>query len=378
MGGAVRDELLGLPVLERDWVVVGSTPDEMIQQGFKLVGGHFPVFLHPETHEEYALARTEIKQGVGYKGFLIHADPTITLEEDLLRRDLTINAIAKTDQGQLLDPYHGVSDIKSRQLRHVSHAFLEDPLRVLRVARFAAKLFHLNFIIVPETLSFLKQITASGELTALSVERLGHETQKALLTPEPDIYFLTLFQCGALAILLPELVGNYTANNVCPMRLALKQACHQNLDLSIRIGCALIPWCALPESEIDLLNQIDRMSHQLCLPKKQQNLLKGIARVLQCLKSSDQLSAQRYLDLLLKIDVARKVEQFQQILTVVNLILEADEASSSVLLIPLKKAWNAIQLINAGMIASQSGLQGQPLAQAIRDAKLQAIEKVLD
>ncbi|MGL5432322.1 MAG: multifunctional CCA tRNA nucleotidyl transferase/2'3'-cyclic phosphodiesterase/2'nucleotidase/phosphatase, partial [Plesiomonas shigelloides] len=168
VGGAVRDQLLGLNVTERDWVVVGATPEQLLAQGYQQVGRDFPVFLHPRTHEEYALARTERKQGQGYTGFVCHAAPDVTLEQDLLRRDLTINAIAQAEDGSLTDPYGGQQDLRDRWLRHVSPAFSEDPLRVLRVARFAARFAHLGFRVAPETLALMQQISASGELTHLT------------------------------------------------------------------------------------------------------------------------------------------------------------------------------------------------------------------
>lgn len=205
VGGAVRDTLLQQPVVERDWVVVGSTPQELIKLGYQQVGSHFPVFLHPITHEEYALARTERKEGHGYQGFSCHFSPDIRLEEDLLRRDLTINAIAIDDREQLIDPYHGQTDLKLKLLRHVSPAFIEDPLRVLRVARFHAKFYHLGFDVASETLTLMQQIVASNELAYLSVERIWAEWTKALATPNPSIFIKTLKACGALEKIAPEL-----------------------------------------------------------------------------------------------------------------------------------------------------------------------------
>ncbi|MGL5697276.1 MAG: multifunctional CCA addition/repair protein, partial [Plesiomonas shigelloides] len=205
VGGAVRDQLLGLNVTERDWVVVGATPEQLLAQGYQQVGRDFPVFLHPRTHEEYALARTERKQGQGYTGFVCHAAPDVTLEQDLLRRDLTINAIAQAEDGSLTDPYGGQQDLRDRWLRHVSPAFSEDPLRVLRVARFAARFAHLGFRVAPETLALMQQISTSGELTHLTAERVWKETEKALNSAAPDVYFAVLRACGALTVLFPEL-----------------------------------------------------------------------------------------------------------------------------------------------------------------------------
>jgi tRNA nucleotidyltransferase (CCA-adding enzyme) len=209
VGGAVRDALLNLPVKDKDWVVVGASPAEMLALGFQQVGRDFPVFLHPDTQQEYALARTERKNGSGYTGFVCYAAPDVTLEQDLQRRDLTINAIAQDDEGRYYDPYNGRADIEQRQLRHVSAAFNEDPLRVLRVARFAARFAHLGFVIAGETLALMRSMAESGELSALTPERVWKETEKALETRTPQVYFQVLRDCGALAVLFPELDNLY-------------------------------------------------------------------------------------------------------------------------------------------------------------------------
>lgn len=209
VGGAVRDALLRLPVKDRDWVVVGATPDSMLAQGYQQVGRDFPVFLHPESREEYALARTERKSGNGYTGFVTQFAPDVTLEQDLQRRDLTINAIAQAADGTLIDPYHGQQDLQQRTLRHVSAAFNEDPLRVLRVARFAARFAHLNFRVAPETLALMREMAHSGELAHLTAERVWKETEKALLTRNPQVYFQLLRDCDALQVLFPEIDNLY-------------------------------------------------------------------------------------------------------------------------------------------------------------------------
>jgi tRNA nucleotidyltransferase (CCA-adding enzyme) len=202
VGGAVRDRLLGLELKDRDWVVVGATPEEMTAQGFKLVGADFPVFLHPETKEEYALARTERKSGRGYKGFTVYAGPDVTLEQDLARRDLTINAMAEDSSGRLIDPFHGADDLKCGILRHVSPAFAEDPLRVLRVARFAARF---NYPVAHETQELMRALVQAGEIEALVAERVWSELERALGEPRPVRFFEVLRECGALQRLLPEL-----------------------------------------------------------------------------------------------------------------------------------------------------------------------------
>ncbi len=205
VGGAVRDELLGLEPSERDWVVVGSTPEAMLAAGYQQVGRDFPVFLHPESKEEYALARTERKRGHGYTGFVVHCAPDVTLEDDLERRDLTINAMARDSAGKLIDPWNGQRDLQDRVLRHVSGAFVEDPLRVLRTARFAARFAHLGFTVAPETLALMAEIVRQDELAYLPAERVWTELERALGTRNPEVFVSVLRECGALAALLPEL-----------------------------------------------------------------------------------------------------------------------------------------------------------------------------
>ncbi|MEG9488586.1 multifunctional CCA addition/repair protein [Mannheimia indoligenes] len=204
VGGAVRDQLLGLPVKDRDFLVVGATSEQLLAQGFQQVGADFPVFLHPETKEEYALARQERKQGKGYNGFICDFSPTVTLEQDLIRRDLTINAIAQDETGNIFDPYGGVQDLKNRILRHISPAFSEDPLRVLRVARFAARFHTFGFTIADETLALMRELSSSGELENLTAERIWLETEKAFAEAPPQVYFEVLRQVGALKVLFPE------------------------------------------------------------------------------------------------------------------------------------------------------------------------------
>lgn len=216
VGGAVRDALLGLPVKDKDWVVVGATPEYLLKKGYQQVGKDFPVFLHPKTKQEYALARKEKKVGAGYTGFICDFSPDISLKEDLYRRDLTINAMAQDETGKLFDFYGGQADLAERLLRHVSPAFVEDPLRVLRTARFLARFAHLGFKVAPETFALMKEICTQGELRALSRERIWQETAKALQTPTPTAYFSLLQQLGALPDVMPALVGALQENGtVC-------------------------------------------------------------------------------------------------------------------------------------------------------------------
>lgn len=231
VGGAVRDKLINYPSVENDWVVVGATPQKMVDLGYVPVGSDFPVFIQPQTGEEYALARTERKSGHGYQGFTFHADEDISLEEDLVRRDLTINAMAEDQDGSLIDPYGGQRDLRDKVLRHVSDTFTEDPLRVLRVARFAARYHHLGFCIAPETLALMTSITASGELDYLVAERVWRETERALSERSPDIYIQTLRDCGALKVLFPEVD--------CLFGVAQRADYHPEIDTGIHTLMAL-------------------------------------------------------------------------------------------------------------------------------------------
>src|SRR6185369_6667219 len=232
VGGSVRDELLGLPVQDRDYVVVGADPEEMVKNGFRPVGADFPVFLHPETREEYALARTERKTAPGYKGFVFHADRTVTLEDDLRRRDLTINAMARADDGKLIDPHGGEKDLRAGLLRHVSEAFAEDPVRILRGARFAARF---AFAVAPETMALMRKMVESGEADALVPERVWQELSRGLMEPEPSRMIAVLRECGALGRVLPEVDRTFERPDV-PERLAarLDRAAARGYALAVR------------------------------------------------------------------------------------------------------------------------------------------------
>ena len=231
VGGAVRDALLGVQVKEHDWVVVGSTPEEMLEKGFKQVGASFPVFLHPKSGDEYALARTEKKQGHGYHGFSVDFHPGVTLEEDLQRRDLTINAIARDENGKLIDPYGGQRELENKVLRHVSDAFVEDPLRVLRVARFAARFSSLGFRVHQSTLALMQEITRSGELQHLAAERIWREIEAAMRTEKPSVFVSVLRECGALEVLLPEVE--------CLFGVPQPEKYHPEIDTGVHLLMAL-------------------------------------------------------------------------------------------------------------------------------------------
>ncbi len=249
VGGAVRDALLGIKAGDRDWLVVGQTPEQLVAAGFTPVGSDFPVFLHPRTGEEYALARTERKTAPGYKGFVFHADSSVTLEQDLARRDFTINAIAQSEDGQLIDPYNGKRDLELRILRHVSPAFAEDPVRILRAARFMARFADLGFTIAPETLELMRQMVLDGEVNHLVPERVWQEIQSALRTKTPSAFLQTLRACGALAVILPEVNALYGVPQRAEFHPEIDTGTHTEmvLDMAARLapGDSIIGFAAL-------------------------------------------------------------------------------------------------------------------------------------
>ena len=294
VGGAVRDAALGLSVADRDWVVIGSTPEQMVELGFRPVGADFPVFLHPESHEEYALARTERKTARGYQGFQFNTSPDITLEQDLQRRDITINAMAQDAQGQLIDPFNGKQDLENKIIRHVSDAFVEDPVRVLRVARFAARF---GFTVADETKALMRNMVENGEVDALVAERVWAEMEKALNTPEPDRFFMVLRECGALARILPEIDDLFGIPQTAKYHpeidtgihtmMVMQQITQLTSDPVARfaalvhdLGKAKTPEELLPSHkghERSGLPLIDAMCQRLRIPKKYQALAKAVA-----------------------------------------------------------------------------------------------------
>jgi tRNA nucleotidyltransferase (CCA-adding enzyme) len=263
VGGAVRDKLLNRPVVDHDHVVVGARPEEMLALGYKPVGKDFPVFLHPQTGEEYALARTERKSGRGYHGFVVHADATVTLEQDLQRRDLTINAIAQDEHGALTDPYQGVRDIEARVLRHVSPAFVEDPVRVLRVARFAARFAPLGFSVADETMALMRQMVRDGEVDHLVPERVWAETRKALSEPQPSAFLRVLREAGALHVLFPEIDALYGVPQRAEFHPEIDTGVHVEmvLDAAARLapGDDLVGFCALVHDLGKALTPVDEL-----------------------------------------------------------------------------------------------------------------------
>ena len=314
VGGAVRDHLLGLTVHERDYVVVGSTPEALVALGYTQVGKDFPVFLHPKSKEEYALARTERKSGQGYKGFQVHATPDVTLEDDLLRRDLTINAIAQAPDGQLIDPYGGQQDIQAKLLRHVSEAFSEDPLRVLRAARFAAHLYHLGFSIAPETKVLLVTITQSGELDTLAKERIWQETHKALNSQSPWVYFEVLEACGALQELMPSLAELL---NRRPHALnTLKLLSESNTSNEVRLTGLLYQ-----------LNkpQIEDLAAQIKIPNAHKTLALSTSNHQRQLRAYTELDAAQKHLLLSNLGLIRNTESLDDLLDVCQAVTQSQE-----------------------------------------------------
>lgn len=399
VGGAVRDALLGLEVTDRDWVVVGSTLEEMAEQGFRPVGKTFPVFLHPKTQEEYALARTERKVAVGYKGFDVFADKSVTLEQDLSRRDLTVNAIAQDKKGQLIDPYGGLDDINSKTLRHVSPAFREDPLRVLRVARFAARFAPLGFTIAAETKSLLAQMVASGELDALTIERVWQEVEPALSSERPSVFFEVLKDCGALKVLFPEvdrLYGipqraDYHPEIDCGVHTMMVVDRARELTVSSVVifaalthdlGKALTPKSEWPNHRMHEkrgVEPVEALCKRYRLSKKYQLLAVSVCRDHLLMHTLAQLRPDTILKLLQRLDAFRRPEQLEEF----SLCCQADAqgrggdfpnkpyAQSAL----LHDYFTAVKSVNSGQIASETE-NPQDISAAIFTARSRAIGKL--
>lgn len=332
VGGAVRDRLLGKKVVDIDWVVVGATSEDMLIKGFRPVGSDFPVFLHPITGEEHALARTERKTGKGYGGFVFHADPSVTLEQDLIRRDLTINAIAEDKSGQLTDPYNGQADLKARILRHVSPAFAEDPLRVLRVARFAARYTADGFTVAPDTLELMRALSDSGELEALTPERSWKEISRALMEPEPQVFIQVLRDCGALKVLMPEIDALFGVpqpeahhpeiDTGLHVLSVLHQAALHHQPLSVRWAClvhdlgkGLTPedqWPRHIAHEQRGLKAIKAMNTRFKAPRECQELALLVGEYHTHGHRALELKPSTLLDLLQSFDVYRRPQRFEE------------------------------------------------------------------
>ncbi|GGC88021.1 polynucleotide adenylyltransferase [Vreelandella lutescens] len=357
VGGAVRDALLGWPVVDHDWVVVGATPEAMRQRGFKPVGRDFPVFLHPQTAEEYALARTERKSGHGYSGFEVYASPDVTLEEDLSRRDLTINAIAQGPDGQLTDPFDGQQDIEQRLLRHVSPAFSEDPLRVLRTARFLARYAHLGFTIAPDTHTLMREVSQSGELSHLAAERVWVETEKALGEPNPERYFTTLHECQALATWWPELAED----EILTAALAEMPSAPEEPSLPLAHWRYALLVSLLSDEERDAL------AGRLRLPNAVAQLARHTALTKALL--NEPLNDERVLHWLERLDGWRKPGQVAAQLALVGKLDLQHQA-------PLRAAWQAAQAVSPQALLSE-GYQGAALGEALRQHRQKAVANAL-
>jgi len=334
VGGAVRDYLLQIPIKERDWVIIGATKEDMLNAGYYQVGKSFPVFLHPESHEEYALARIEKKTGIGYTGFSCYSSPRVSLEEDLGRRDLTINAIAIDEHGNFFDPYHGREDVKKRLLRHISTSFSEDPLRVLRVARFAARLCHLNFRIAPETLKIMRNMI--NELLTLSPERVWKETEKALETNNPQIYFQVLYDSNALQVLFPEISSLFGVPMLVKWNTKIDTGIHTLMAVSIAsqlsndivvrfstlchdFGKGLTPkeqWPNHYNHEKIGIKIIEKLCQRLKIPNSLRELTKIIVKYQNIIKNIETLTPNILIKLFYDIDVWRHPKRLEQIILV--------------------------------------------------------------
>ncbi|MCJ0826516.1 multifunctional CCA addition/repair protein [Luteimonas sp. 50] len=396
VGGAVRDRLLGLPPGDRDFVVVGQTPEAMLARGFRAVGRDFPVFLHPRSHEEYALARTERKSGRGHRGFVVDADPSVTLEDDLCRRDFTVNAIAQDETGNLVDPFGGVRDLEARVLRHVGAAFAEDPLRVLRAARFMARFAALGFAVAPETMQLMRTMAASGELAALVPERVWQELARALASGTPSAFLRTLRECGALATVLPEVDALYGVPQRAQFHPEVDTGVHVELvcDMAARLapgdgvvgfaalthdlGKALTTATVLPKHighEHAGLVPLRALCERLRVPTGHRRLAEMACREHLNVHRLDELRDDTVHDLLLRCDAFRQPRWIAQL----GLVCEADKrgrAGHAEDAYPqaaqLQRLLAAALSVRAAAFAGRE-LQGPALGQALRKARIAAI-----
>ena len=396
VGGAVRDKLLGLPVKDRDWVVIGATPKKMIEEGFEPIGENFPVFLHPKTKEEYALARTERKSGKGYKGFVFYSSPKVTLEDDLKRRDLTINAIAEDENGELIDPYGGEADLKNGILRHVSPAFVEDPLRVLRIARFAACF---GFKIADETIKLLHIISKSNELDTLTPERVWSEMEKALAGKYPTRFILALRSCNALKILFPEIdalfgipqdkkyhpeidVGRHTL-------MALNQSVQLSSDPIVRfsvlvhdLGKATTPKEQLPNHdghETRGINIIDSFCERYKIPNKYHDLAACVSEFHIDCHQIQEMEPKEILERLEKLDAFRRPERFKKFLIACESDSRGRAGFEEKEFSQAKYFLNALEIsrgVNVDLLANKS-LKGKELGEALRKERIKILEEAL-
>ena len=396
VGGSVRDQLLGLPIKDRDWLVVGGTPEEMLAQGYQAVGKDFPVFLHPETHEEYALARTERKIAHGYKGFNIYAAPDVTLEQDLVRRDLTINAIAQDKNGTIFDPYNGRQDLQNKILRHISPAFSEDPVRILRIARFAARF---GFTIADETKQLIKEMIAAKELDYLVPERVWQELEKALTTPHPSLFFMALRETEALKVIFPEVDRLFGVPQVAKwhpeidtgihVMLVLDQAAKLSGKVAVRfaalchdLGKGNTPANILPQHighELRSVKLTEALCQRLRVPKDIHSLALRVAEYHTHIHLLFEMKPATILKVIEALDAFRKPDQFEQYL----LAGEADfrgrpgyEHSPMPEIKAFKHCFTAAQTITAKPFVEE-GLQRSAIAQAIHKQRIKVINDVM-
>lgn len=394
VGGAVRDELLGLSVKDKDFVVVGSTPQAMLDAGYKPVGKDFPVFLHPQTHEEYALARTERKTAKGYKGFVIHAAPDVTLEQDLSRRDFTMNAIAKSADGALIDPFNGVADLRAKTLRHVSDAFVEDPVRILRAARFCARF--VDFTVAPETMTLMQHMVENGEVDALVPERVWQELAKGLMEARPSRMFEVLRACGALQKILPELDKLWGVpqppqhhpeiDTGVHVMLVIDYAAKQGFSLPVRfaalvhdLGKGTTPQDVLPRHighEARSVNLLKEVCKRLRVPNDCKELGVVVAKFHGKLHQALKMRPDTLLEFLMELDAFRQPERFGDFLKA----CEADSRGRTGLencALPetdlVLRALQAASSIDAGAIAKQYS-EPEKIKQAVFEARLQAVK----
>jgi tRNA nucleotidyltransferase (CCA-adding enzyme) len=401
VGGAVRDALLGLPVNDHDWVVVGATPQEMITSGYLPVGKDFPVFLHPETREEYALARTERKTARGYHGFAFHAEPDVTLEQDLARRDLTVNAMAQDEKGRLIDPYGGQADLKSRVLRHVTHAFREDPVRILRVARFAARFA--DFSLAPETLALMREMVQAGEVDALVAERVWQELSRGLMEGKPSRMFEVLRECGALERLLPEVDRLWGVPQRAEYHPEVDTGVHlmMVLDMSARLSCPLpvrfaclthdlgkgtTPAEILPkhigheERSAGLLRDV---CDRLRIPTECRELADVVAREHGNIHRSAEFGAAALVRLLERCDAFRKPQRFDQVLLACEcdargrLGLEEKPYSQRARLLAALAAAQAVATHEIAAQAQQAQIEGPKIGEMIHKARVRSVAQLV-
>ncbi len=355
VGGALRDELLGQPAVERDWVVVGATPEQMQRLGFRPVGRNFPVFLHPDTNEEYALARLERKTAPGYRGFETRSTADVTLEQDLQRRDLTINAMARSPDGTLIDPFGGRADLDARLLRHVSPAFVEDPVRILRVARFAARFATLGFRVAPETRTLMRQMVESGETDALVPERVWREMEHALAEPTPEAFFDTLAECGALRVILPELAWQESD------RAALRAAVSLSPNVPVRLAALLAG--AQPA-------QIGACCERLRIPTPARDLALLCARLVARFPGAGTLDARSALELLESADALRRPERFSELMLACQ--ARSGNAAAGALLQRARSLAAGVTLPREQL----ASLGGPEIARALRAARVECLAQL--